>query len=355
MRLLVTSSRRSGRRSRLRSLAGAHRQVLARGAVVTIAVLLVGFAFTASYVGGLHKPSFHGVPLAAAGPKSLLTRLGAGGAFTVHPVKSRVEAVRRIDDRHDIGAVLATPQGVDVLNAQAAGVSVANALQKLPAQLAAATGHPLRASVVDVKPLPASDPTGVTPFYLVLSVVVSNFIAAALFGMVFGQKIVGRAIRSRLFGCGVIALVLALAQVGIVLAIGALSGHYVPLVLAALLLGFGTASVAIGLQALLGPAGGAISMMVYVVLGNPASGVAFPSQLLPGLWRWLGPYLPAGAGLNLVKGIVYFGGNDTATPALILGAWLALGLGSAGLASHRTRTRAVSDAPVISEAQAEAA
>jgi len=141
-----------------------------------------------------------------------------------------------------------------------------------------------------------------------------------------------------------IALVLALAQVGIVLAFGAFSGHVVALVAAGLLIGLATVGGTIGLQALFGPIGGAITMIVFVILGNPASGVAFPTQLLPGLWRWLGPYLPVGAGLNLIRGIVYFNGNGTAGPALILAAWLVVGFAFAALAVHRTRTRVTTEA-----------
>jgi hypothetical protein len=343
MGVVATSSERSGRRSRLRSQVGAHRQVLARSAVLTLAALLVGYMFTASYVGALYKPSSHGVPLAAEGPSSVLAELQTGGAFTVHQVPSRAQALRRIDDRDDLGAVIATPSGFEVLTAASGNLRVSVALQTLlPAELSAAADAPVRTRVVDVKPLPTSDSTGLTPFYLALSLVVSNFIGAALFGMVFGTQFAGRAIWTRLLGCGLIALVLALSQVGIVLAFGAVSGHYVSLVLAALLIGYATVCAAIGLQALLGPVGGAISMLVFVVLGNPASGVAFPTQMLPGLWRWLGPYLPVGAGLNLIKGIIYFGGNGTATSALVLSAWLTLGFAFAALASYRTRTPAIS-------------
>lgn len=345
MNVLVTSSQRSRLRSRLRSQAEANRQTLVKGAVVGVAVLLVGFMFTASYVGALYKPTFHGVPLAAEAPPSLVDQLPAEGAFSVDRVTSRAAALGRIDNGEDLGAVIATPSGVEVLSAASGNLRVSTALQTLlPSELAAAARAPVRTRVIDVKPLPASDSTGLTPFYLALSLVVSCFIGAALFGMVFGTKFEGRAVLGRLLGCTVIAVVLALTQVGIVLAFGAFSGHYVTLVLAGLLIGLATVGGTIGLQALLGPLGGAISMLVFVVVGNPASGVAFPTQLLPGLWRWLGPYLPVGAGLNMIKGIVYFDGNATTGPALILGTWVVVGFAFAALASHRTRETVSSDA-----------
>ena len=34
-----------------------------------------------------------------------------------------------------------------------------------------------------------------------------------------------------------------------------------------------------------------VAILAFIVLGNPASGGPLPTQVLPGIWRTLGPYL----------------------------------------------------------------
>jgi len=63
-------------------------------------------------------------------------------------------------------------------------------------------------------------------------------------------------------------------------------------------------------------------VIVFVIFGVPASGGTVPSAYLPGLWRMLGPYLPAGAGTTAVRNTIYFDGNRTAMSLIILGAYL---------------------------------
>lgn len=300
---------------------------LLRAVVTIIAVLIVGTAFVTSYVGGLHEPKFHRVPIAVLGPPSLAAHLNSGVELSVDRVSSRAEAVSRIDNRHDYGAVIATPTGFDVLTAQAASMSVASALQTmLPPELQQAAGPKAQIRVTDLKPLPSSDLSGITPFYLALSLVVSNYIGAVFFGMAFGVKPVGRRVWWRLLAAATVALVLALSEVGITLAFGAFGGHFVLLTLVGILLGFTVSTVTIGMQSFLGMIGTTIAILVFVVLGNPASGGPFPTQLLPGFWRWIGPYLPAGAGVDLVRDVVYFNGNATTRPLLVLFIWLAIAL-----------------------------
>ena len=123
-------------------------------------------------------------------------------------------------------------------------------------------------------------------------------------------------------GAATVALVLALSEVGITHAFGTLGGHYVLLVLIAVLLGITVSTVTIGLQSFFGMIGTTVAILVFVVLGNPASGGPFPTQLLPGFWRWIGPDLPAGAGVDLIRNVVYFNGNATSRPLLVLFIWL---------------------------------
>jgi hypothetical protein len=311
------------------------RPTIVRGVVILIAVAIVGFGFAWSYVGALHRPTFHHVPLAVVGPRSLSRELSHSPQFSVVAVRSRASAVSAIDQQRAFGAIVAGPSGITILTASAASAAVATALSTtLPSVLHAAAGAAVPITVTDVKPLPASDPTGLTSFYLSLALIVGNYLGAVFFGMAFGTRPVGRRVWFRLLGVGIIALLLALAEVAVVVAFGPFRGHYPLLVLAGLLLGITVSMVTIGCQMELGILGMTAAVFIFVVLGNPASSGPIPTQLLPGIWRWIGPYLPAGAGVSLIRSIVYFGGSHTTRPLLVLFTWLAAAVLLVGLASR---------------------
>jgi hypothetical protein len=77
--------------------------------------------------------------------------------------------------------------------------------------------------------------------------------------------------------------------------------------------------------------GTGVAILIFVVLGNPASSGPVATRLLPGFWRAIGPYLPSGAGTDLVRNIAYFGGNATTRPLLALFVWLVAALGLAAV------------------------
>jgi hypothetical protein len=300
-----------------------NRQTLTRGALMIAGVLLVGLGFVGSYVGALHEPRFHGVALAVVGPTRLAERLDASGEFATTSVTTPQAAIRRIDQRKAFGAIIARPRSIDVLVAPAASHAISTALAtNLPPALRAATGARERIRVIDVKPLPANDPNGITPFYIALGIVVANFIGAMFFALVFGFKPVARRRWWRVLGFGAMALALGLGEVGTVNVIGPLRGHYLALVLVALLLGTTVATITVAVQSSFGIIGGGVAILLFVVLGNPASGGPAATPLLPGFWRTMGPYLPTGAGTDLVRNIAYFDGNAITRPLLVLFAWL---------------------------------
>jgi hypothetical protein len=306
------------------------RTSVVRGAGVIVAIVVIGVAFAFSFVGGLHRPTFHHMPIGVVGPRPLAQALQHGGAFAVTDVQSRQAAVQRIDDRSAFGAVIVGATGVDLIVAQAAGASsTAELADQLPAKLQAAVHLPVR--VTDAKALPPEDPNGVSSFFLALSIVITNYTAAVFFAMVFGAKPARRRIAWRLVGLGAIALVMATGEVGLVNAIGPLRGHFVLLVLVALLLGLTASVVTTSLQSTFGMVGTTIAVLVFIVFGNPSSGGPFPTQTLPGLWRWFGPYLPTGAGVDLIRNITYFGGHATTRPLIVLATWLTLAIGLAWL------------------------
>jgi hypothetical protein len=300
---------------------------LVRGAVAIVAAMVVGLAFVWSFVGGLHQPTFHKVPIAVFGPSALSQTLGSGGQFSVTRVGSRQAAIDKVDNHDAVGGIVVGPRGIDVLVASVAGLTVSNALSTdLPPKLAAHAppGTPVR--VLDLKPAPKNDPLGLSVFFLALSIMIGNYIGAIFFGLAFGVKPVGRRVWWRLLGVSVLGLVLALGEVAIVYAIGPLQGHYVPLVLGSLLLGLSVSFITVGLQSFLGIIGTTIAILVFIILGNPSSGGPIPNQLLPGIWRTVGPYLPEGAGTDLYRNIVYFGSHNLTRPLLVMFAWLTMGV-----------------------------
>ena len=306
---------------------GLDRETVKRAAVATALVLLIGLGFVWSYVGALHEPRFHGVKLAVAGPAALSQRLGATEAFDTTRVPTRAAAIRRIERRQAFGAVVAGPGGFEILTAQAAGISVATGLATdLPPTLRAAPARGTRVTVTDVRPLPHVDSRGITPFYLAVGLVVAGYLGAAFLGLVFGTKPIGRRVWWRLLVIGVIALLMGLLSVALVNAIGPLQGHYLALALAGVLLCFTVGNLAVGLQAALGVLGTGAAILLFVVLGNPSSGGPFSTELLPGFWRAIGPWLPTGAGVDLIRNIASFDGNATARPVAVLCGWAAIGI-----------------------------
>jgi hypothetical protein len=79
------------------------------------------------------------------------------------------------------------------------------------------------------------------------------------------------------------------------------------------------------LQTTLGPPGTLVVVIGFVIFGAPAAGGAAPASFLPGLWRTIGPSLPAGAGTNAIRNTSYFDGNATTQALIVLTAYLVVG------------------------------
>jgi hypothetical protein len=92
-------------------------------------------------------------------------------------------------------------------------------------------------------------------------------------------------------------------------------------------------------QVIFGIAGTAIGWILFLVIGNPASGGSSAPQLLPGFWRTLSQILPPGAGVTSLRDVVYFNGHGSSHALIVLALYAALGAGVA-LIAYRLRTRA---------------
>jgi hypothetical protein len=287
-------------------------------------VLMLAFAF--SYVGAFHEPTPHHVPVAVVGPPAVAGQLDGlpGDPLDARQVSSRPEALSQIDDREVYGAFETATNRLFV--ASAANRATAVALERTFDRVAAAQRRPA-VRVTDVKPLPAKDPNGTAAFYAVIAWVFGGYLGATLIGLVGSprshsrRRAVGRIGAFAGFGVvtGVLSVVMLRASFDV------FSGHVVAMSAIGALTIFASGAATGGIQAAAGPAGTALVILIFVILGNAASGGPFARPLLPGLWRTIGGVLPPGASVDLARSALFFDGARIAGPILVLVGWAALG------------------------------
>jgi len=312
--------------------------------VGSLGVLLAVFALVSSNVAANHSPKPHGLPIGIVGAPAVvavaraeLTR-AAPGAFQVHVYRSLTSARTGVLHRSVYGAFQPAPTPV-LLVAGAASPPVAVLLQRTIARVTSRSGRAL--TVHDLVPLPSSDSSGATSFSAVLSLILAGLA---------GTSLIYAFTRNRPEAARVLITVALGVCAGLVTAlvtnilIGAYPGHFFAVwgVSALFVLAIGLPIAAF--QVIFGPAGTAIGWILFLVIGNPASGGSSAPELLPGFWRTLSQILPPGAGVTSLRDAVYFNGHGSTHALIVLATYAVLGAGVAMIA-YRLRTHAAAATP----------
>jgi uncharacterized phage infection (PIP) family protein YhgE len=299
--------------------------------VVLVAALLLMLAFAGSYVGAFHKPTPHSVPIAvvsadvqtAAGTARRLNAL-PGTPLDARVVATRAAGLRDLRERDVYGVYAIDDNTLDV--APAAGRTTATAIEVVLDRALAQQDRPA-VTVRDVAPLPADDPNGLAVFYVVIAWVFGGYLGATLLGLVRETRSRSRELALERLGA-LAAYSIIGAGLSILLlnaAFGVLGGSWLALWGAGALIIFSAGAATAGLQAALGMIGTGIAIVLFVIIGNAASGGPYARALLPGFWSTLGGLLPPGAGVDLSRNILYFDGHRTLGPILVLVAWALFG------------------------------
>jgi len=295
-------------------------------ALVLLPALVLMLTFAFFYVGAFHEPTPHHVPLAVVGPPTVAAQLNRlpGQPLDARQAPSRADALSQINDRKVYGAYEAATNRLFV--ASAANRATAVALEAVFDRVAAAQNRP-PARVTDVKPLPLSDPNGTAAFYAVIAWVFGGYIGATLIGLIGSPRSTSRrraaARVGALAGFAIVAAVLSVVMLRV--CFDTFSGHVVAMCAIGALTVFAGGAATAGIQAAAGPAGTGLVILVFVILGNSASGGPFARPLLPGLWRTIGGVLPPGASVDLARSALFFDGARIVGPILVLVVWAALG------------------------------
>ncbi|WP_181871097.1 hypothetical protein [Sphaerisporangium album] len=290
-----------------------------------VAVTFVGMLFAGSFLGALHKPEPHGVPVAVVGPAQVVGQVEAAvarakpGAFEVSGYASEQAARTALLDREVDGVLV--PQSGRLIVASAAGRTAATALTGAFEAAAKAQGRAL--TVEDAVPLPPGDPGGISGMFYALALIVPGLALAVAIGRVAPG--IGPAGRLGALALGALFVGLGEAFLADV-AFGALPGNYAGLVAVSSGIVLTIGVVVSGLLRAAGFAGVGLGALLFIPIGLPASGGPLGARFVPEWYAWIGKFLPVGPGAEAVRNVVYFGGAALAAPLAVLAGWALLGL-----------------------------
>jgi hypothetical protein len=299
--------------------------------VVTLATL-----FAVLYSLALGRPTPHHIPAGLVGPSAASPHAvpdlehALSGSLELRRFAHPRDARRAIRRQEIYTALVLTHRPPRLLVASAASASVARLMEGTVQKVTAAGGP--RIQVVDLVPLPASDPNGLTVFYVTLAATIAGFLTT------FQLRANAGALSVRAW----LALVLLLAvAVGSALTlatgplIGALGGSFVRK--------WALLSMEVGCSALFNSAMLTVAprwavlptWTLFVLLGNTSSGGAVAPPLLPAFDAFIGRWLPPGAAVEALRSVVYFPNTHPVDQVLVLVAWLVAGLCATLAATRR--------------------
>lgn len=309
------------------------------GAVIAIAVTMASL-FAAAYTVALGRPLPHNLPVGVVGPPAhtdaaLAMLQGGKNSFAAVTFPDREAALAAIDNQQISAVVDASGNPPQLLISSAGDPPAARVLLGMDQIAPGRFSMP----VIDLHPLPASDPAGLATFYLV--------IAATILGFVTMFQL--RANVKTLTLKGWLACIFVVAVAG-----GAALAWVTGTLLHALSAPFAElwllSAAQIGIAALLN-----CVMLVlvhrwaiiptwgfFILLGNTSSGGAVSAALLPQPFAFLNHALPTGATVSAIHTASYFTDHQHPLPFVVLGIWL-LATFTALVVASRTLQRTPAD------------
>ncbi|MGV9210265.1 ABC transporter permease [Micromonospora sp. RB23] len=305
--------------------------------VLTVAVvgILLAMAFVASYTLALDRPPPHRIPTALVGDEtSVAQELKASmrGALEYRSYPNAEEARDAIERQRVYAALVVEPGGSRLLVASAAGNSLAQMLRNAALKLDEQGER--KVIVTDVRPLPDTDRSGLAAFYVMIAATLLGFLTALQL-----RNNVGRLpLRTWL------AIFAGLAVVG-GLALAVIVGpilHGLPAPLPAL---WGTLAAQIAVTGLFGTLMLILigrwavvpTWLIFIAIGNAASGGAVATALLPQPYRAISDIHPNGCVVALLQTTSYFPEAVGVRPVVVEAAWLVGLLGLVLLSARLVR------------------
>ena len=290
-----------------------------------LASTLFAAIFVALALSAFHAPSPHDLPVGIVASPAVTGKVEDAldahrpDGFDLRVYPSAAAARAAITHDQVDGALIASPGHLHLLVAEAGGTAPAQALTTAFGTVAARSGQPL--TVTDVVPPGAGDTEALSPFFILLGVLVPSLAAGSASALVFRRSGAAWCVAAPV----VVAVVVGAVAAGLADGIAGL-GHHPAIAAIAALFSLAVAAPTAALGRLWPPLVAA-ALLVFLVFGLPVSGgPAGLASFGPGFLRVLHPALPLGTGVSAVRAAVYFGGYGAAGPLWVLGAWAVAGV-----------------------------
>jgi hypothetical protein len=300
-----------------------------------VALALMGL-FVASYAEALRAPKPHDVRFGVVGSAhpQVVNQIEqqAGTALKIKTYKTAGDMRDAIDQQHIFGALEVIGNQATLFVASASGSGVARVFEGAAPDLAQRLG--VKVTVKDLKPLPKSDPNGMTVFYVALGCIIYGFSGVTIALGAAPQTLLRRLVAALLVFalCGGALVSLIAGPI-----IGAISFTYIPFALIAALTVFTASTITVFALKAFGSKAVPFVLLILLILGSPSSGGAVAPELLPAFFRFIHQWLPTGSAVSALRNNVYFAGAQHARPLIVLAAWLLIALVGLYLVSRRRR------------------
>ena len=160
---------------------GIRNMVLAMTALTVFVIAMI-----ASYAGAFAKPTLHHLTVAVAAPENVIDAVRGRDALAINEVGDDAAARQQVREQTADSAFVVGPGGeMTIYVAGGGGRSVATAAETVGREVAARGGF--AATVRDIAPTSAADPSGTVEFYAIIFISIGASLGATAFGYIMGK------------------------------------------------------------------------------------------------------------------------------------------------------------------------
>jgi hypothetical protein len=281
--------------------------------------------FCVCYVAAFHAPAPHDVPVGVIGSSQSMSTLESGIGKALRGTIVFTNYGNATSAEHAVirgTAASAYDPATHVLYVAGAHQFQASSLmQRMLVPVLSAEGTV--PTVKDLAPLPAHDAFGMTSMYLMLAWCIGGYMTAMFIGLM-GAPLMHRTRLAVIVGLGLAISIVTNILVGPV--IGAIDGHFWPLVLMSWGWVVAIGLAVNGLSYFFGRFIALPAMVVFVFLSIPSSGAAYPPWMMPEPFAWLNNVVVGSGITEMIKHAVYGVGPGYARGLIMMACYALAGL-----------------------------